>query len=88
MKKAELRAIADRYGMEILRNPITNEAWGLALETAQDIPELDVLASDIWDENPVVTVEKVYGVYQEVYGTHLYKVACPVEWFDLWGWRD
>lgn len=86
MKKAELRAIADRYGMEILRNPITNEAWGLMLDTVEDIPELDALASDIWSED-CVAVTKEYGMFASQ-GSHLYKVACPVEWFGLWGWRD
>lgn len=87
MTKSELIALADRHGMSILRDPITNEALGLALETEQDIPELDALAADIWAENPVA-VEKVLSPYQEAHGTHLYKVICPVEWFDLWGWSD
>ena len=87
MTKSELIDLADRHGMSILRDPITNEAWGLALETEQDIPELDALAADIWAENPVA-VEKVLSPYQEAHGTHLYKVTCPVEWFDILGWSD
>ena len=87
MTQSELIALADLHGMSILRDPITNEACGLALETAQDIPELDALATDIWAENPVA-VEKVLSPYQEAHGTHLYKVTCPVELFDLLGWSD
>ena len=86
MTKPELIALADRYGMSILRDPITREAWGLMLETDQDIPELDALAADIWGEC-CVAVTKEYGTYAAAHGTHLYKVICPVEWFDLWGWQ-
>lgn len=43
MKKAELKAIAERYGMGILREEITDKAIGLYLETEEDIPELDEL---------------------------------------------
>lgn len=38
MKKAELKAIAERYGMGILREEITDKAIGLYLETEEDIP--------------------------------------------------
>ena len=87
MTKAELKAIADKHGFEILRHPVTNEAWGLRLETAEDIPELDAIAANIWTIGNVA-VRKEYGVYDEVNGTHLYTVACPENWFDLWGWKD
>lgn len=85
MKKEELKAIAEKHGFEIVRNPITSEAWGLKLETAEDIPELDALN----ENNPIgqVTVTKEYGAYEAVNGTHLYTVYCPANWFDLWGWR-
>ena len=87
MKKNELKAIAEKYGMEIMRNPITREAWGLKLETAENIPELDALAGDPWHFEQVA-VTKEYGVFYEVNGTHLYTVYCPTDWFDLWGWVD
>lgn len=45
MKKAELKAIADRYEMGIIREEITGEGIGLYLVTEKDIPELDTLAS-------------------------------------------
>lgn len=83
MSKNELKSISERYGMMILRDPITSEAWGLALETAKDIPELD---AQIDSNDSRVVVTKEYCAYCEVSGTHLYKVVCPVEWFDLWGW--
>lgn len=84
MKKNELKAIAEKYGMEIMRNPITNEAWGLKLETAEDIPELDELTVAFAD---IVVVTKAYGAYFDANGTHLYTVYCPTDWFDLGGWR-
>ena len=87
MTKAELKAIADKHGFEILREPITNMAWGLRLETAEDIPELDAIAKDVWTVGNV-SVRKEYGVYYKVDGTHVYTVACPDNWFDLWGWKD
>lgn len=87
MTKSELIALAERYGMSILRDPITREAWGLALETAQDIPELDEIAEDS-DLTSGIIVTKEYGAYAAAHGTHLYKVVCPTEWFDLWGFAD
>lgn len=86
MTKHELIALAGRYGMSILRDPITREAWGLMLETDQDIPELDALAADIWSES-CIAVTKDYSACA-LPGAHRYTVACPVEWFDLWGWSD
>ena len=83
MNKEELKAIAEKHGFEIVRNPITSEAWGLKLETAEDIPELDALNNQLTS----VTVTKEYGAYEAVNGTHLYTVFCPANWFDLWGWR-
>lgn len=40
-KKAELKAIADRYEMGIIRQEITGSGVGLYLVTEKDIPELD-----------------------------------------------
>lgn len=87
MTKSELIALADRHGMSILRDPITSEAWGLSLETAQDIPELDSIAADS-DLTSRIIVSKEYGAYAAAHGTHLYKVICPTEWFDLCGFRS
>ncbi len=86
MKKAELKAIADRYGMGIIREKITGLGVGLYLVTEEDIPELDKLAY-----NP--PFEKFEGViaimdYNSFDNTHTYRVYCPANWFDLWGWAD
>lgn len=86
MKKAELKAIADRYEMGIIRQEITGLGVGLYLATEENIPELDTLAN-----NP--PFEKFEGViatkeYSPCDNTHTYRVYCPANWFDLWGWRD
>ena len=84
MKKAELKAIADRYEMGIIRQEITGLGVGLYLVTEEDIPELDTLTN-----NPAF--EKFGGVvgtkeYSPCDNTHTYRVYCPANWFDLWGW--
>lgn len=86
MKKAELKAIADRYEMGIIRQEITGLGVGLYLVTGKDIPELDALAN-----NP--PFEKFEGViatkeYSPCDNTHTYRVYCPANWFDLWGWAE
>lgn len=86
MKKAELKAIADRYEMGIIRQEITNLGVGLYLVTEEDIPELDRLAN-----NP--PFEKFEGViatkeYNPCDNTKTYRVYCPANWFDLWGWAE
>lgn len=86
MTKEEMKAIADKHGFEILRHPVTNEAWGLRLETAEDIPELDAISEDVWSVETVV-VKKEYGAHHEANGAHVYTVACPDNWFYLWGWK-
>ena len=82
----ELKAIADRYEMGIIREEITGEGIGLYLVTEKDIPELDTLASTSPFEKPenVITTKE----YSPCDNTHTYRVYCPANWFDLWGWRD
>ena len=86
MKKAELKAIADRYEMGIIREKITGAGVGLYLVTEKDIPELDTLAY-----NP--PFEKFGGViaikdYSPCDNKRTYRVYCPAHWFDLWGWAE
>lgn len=83
MKRAEAKALANKYGMRILREPITHEAWGLYLEAPECIEELDSLANQ--DIFPCI-LEADYGC-QDV-GLVTYKLVCPTSWFDLWGWAD
>lgn len=86
MKKAELKAIADRYKMGIIREKITGAGVGLYLVTEEDIPELDKLANKTPLENfegIVVTRE-----YSPCDNTCTYRVYCPANWFDLWGWAE
>ena len=79
MKRTEAKALQTRYGMEILRHPITSEAWALSLVSAAQIPELDDLVNT--DLYPcMMQVEYIDQVY--------YRLICPTNWFDLWGWID
>lgn len=82
MKKAELKAIAERYKMDFLRKEITNEGIGLSLVTEEDIPELDKLLNPKSPHEAVVATKLAAG------GTNLYHVYCPTSWIDLWGWKD
>lgn len=86
MKKAELKAIADRYEMDIIREEITRLGVGLYLVTKEDIPELDTLANKTpFEEFKGVIATKEYNQYDN---THTYRVYCPANWFDLWGWAE
>lgn len=82
MKRNEAKALQKKYGMEILRNPITSEAWGLRIDADNYIPELDDLAKA--DISPCA-LEPDYSFAPEYV---IYKLVCPKSWFDLWGWAD
>lgn len=72
-KKAELKAIADRYEMGIIREKITG-------------PELDPLANKMpLEKFEGIFVTKEYSPCDN---THTYRVYFPANWFDLWGWKD
>ena len=53
MTKDELKALADRYKMEIGRDSITGEAWGLHVVSDRLIPELDGYVERIAFDNLV-----------------------------------
>lgn len=79
MKRNELKEIANRYGMEIRRNPITDEAFGVYTDAKALIPELDAIADSTEYSN--VQVERRYAG-----GEYQYLVTAPTDWFDLYGW--
>lgn len=86
MKKVELKAIADRYKMNIIREKITGLGVGLYLVTDEDIPELDVLANKMpFERFEGIMVTKEYSFCANF---HTYRVYCPANWFDLWGWAE
>lgn len=85
MKKAELKAIADRYGMDIIREKLTGACVGLYLVTKKDIPELDPLANKTFEQFEGIIVIKEYSPCDN---TRTYRVYCPSNWFDLWGWAE
>lgn len=86
MKKAELKAIADRYKMGIIREKITGAGVGLYLVTEEDVPELDKLAN----KTPFEKFERIIVTreYSPCDNTRTYRVYCPANWFDLWGWAE
>ena len=81
MYKTELKTIADKYGIAILRNPITSEAYGLILETPAEIPDLSEIVKGMTTPPVVGTIEYTGDICVT------YKIICPTSWFDLWGWR-
>ena len=86
MKKAELKAIADRYKMGIIREKITGAGVGLHLVTEKDVPELDKLANKTpFEKFEGIIITKEYSPYDN---KRTYRVYCPANWFDLWGWKD
>ena len=79
MKRIEAKTLAAKYGMEIMRAPITNLAHGLYVSSESLIPELDAYADSREIHN--VSCERLNnGV------SYLYRLECPTSWFDLWGW--
>ena len=80
MKKAELMEIASRYEMDFIRNNITNEGVGVWKRSAELIPELDAIVEA--NQLPV-TGERLAD--PEGY---TYRIFCPSNWIDLWGWKD
>lgn len=79
MTKREAMAIQKKYGMEIIRNPITDQAWAIYLESPAPIQELDDLATQDLLSCAMVADYSA----QEIKTT--YKLACPAAWFNLWG---
>lgn len=79
MKRIEAKSLAAKYGMEIMREPVTNLAHGLYVFSESLIPELDAYA-DSHDRNNVACYRLNNGA------SYLYRLECPTSWFDLWGW--
>lgn len=82
MTKTEVKALQAKYNMEILRNPITDEAWALGLSSEKYIAELDDLTSTLPGSLCPCAVTADYSVPGYTY----YRVVCPASWFDLYGW--
>lgn len=80
MTKLEAQNLQKTYGMEILRDPITREAWGLYLDADVAVPELEALAGTDLGQH-IAMEAKLHGYDQGV----LYRLALPTDWFDLGG---
>lgn len=85
MTRNEVKALAEKYNMEILRNPITREAHSVMCDSEELIPELDALAEQTAADGVLPC-----GVMRENMGDLFYRytIVCPTSWFDLWGWAD
>lgn len=94
--RKRIRDLYDFYNMKIARNPVTNQAWGIYLDTSESIPELDAYQVEI-DKTYTyrVKADKTY-TYQSIQmqteyfapGFIRYTIICPKTWFDLAGWKD
>lgn len=80
MTRARAKELQKKNGMEIMRDEITREGFGLFVVAENRIPELDALARD----RSTAMVADYSG---EPYHT-TYSLYCPTSWFDLWGWAD
>lgn len=80
MTKKYAEGLYNRFGMRILRNPVTQEAWGLYLESPEEIPELE----SIWALNEPTGME----AWTEPDGSRYYRLRLPESWFDLWGFKE
>ena len=79
MKKAELIETFTKYNMEFMREPITKQGIGAFCRVNHAIPDLDKVVED--NRLPVVGT-RVYLPDGEIE----YKIYCPSQWIDLWGW--
>lgn len=82
MTRSQAKEMAKKYGMEILREPITNLGYGLYMRSADLIPELDAFAENVSANAATACLRTCDGV------DYLYRIYCPESWFDLWGWAD
>lgn len=83
-QRDKIKALADKYGMDIMRNSITSEAGGVSVFSSELISELDALADA--GQEAIVPCVCIRDRFLDGEG-YQYKIYCPPEWFDLWGWR-
>lgn len=81
MTKKEMKKLADRFHMDILRDPVTREATRLMVESRDRMPDLDIYADD---------PESLDGVRRTWMGGvgWMYTIEIPHGWVDLWGWTE
>lgn len=80
MTRARAKELQKKHGMEIMRDEITRQGFGLYVATENRIPELDALARD---RSTPMLVD-----YSGEQFCVMYSLYCPESWFDLWGWAD
>lgn len=85
--KNKIRKLAEKYGMEILREPITREAWGVYIDSGANIPELDKLQEEMDQRDRIPASNEAVMTTEYIANTVRYKIICPTSWFDLYDWR-
>ena len=80
MTRERAKELQKNHGMEIMRDEITREGFGLCIVAENRIPELDTLARD--------SATAMVADYSGEPICVMYRLYCPESWFDLWGWAD
>ena len=81
MTKAQVKELAEKYDMQIMRNRDTQKAFGLVLDANHEIPELDALLGGRYKGVMI-------GRYDWFDNMKTYRIDCPHEWFDQNGWVE
>ncbi len=79
MKKQELIKVAEENGMEFISNPITHQKFGVYLTTDAEVEALDCIVES---DNKIVNGTREYRPDGSIH----YRIFCPTEWMDLYGW--
>lgn len=85
MTKESAIKIAEKFGMDFIRDAITREGCGLYLESDRCIPELDKLAKESTQSNGLAPCW-MEAEYTGGGCPVTYRLYVPARWLDLWGW--
>ena len=81
MAKARIKELAEKYNMKIMWNADKQRAFGVILDSENEIPELDILLR----EHRKGVVARRYDWFDS---SITYRFDCPYEWFDKDGWSS
>lgn len=81
MTKDTAMEFASKYNMEIARHPITRQAWSVYVDSDNAIAELDAMLGERQTGHAAVVTRELFA------GTYRYRIVCPTDWFDLYGWK-
>lgn len=86
MTKVEAMKLSEKYGMQIMREPITNMGTGAYIKTEKCIPELDRLSEQSAKDNALAPCYMSAEYFAGGDLGAMYKLLVPATWIDLWGW--